>query len=220
MLTSTAGALQAPVSYEYLIEVQPFSSCINTLLRVISANNALQKASTGTRTGKFLPQLLLTLWLKAGGRLPAPPPVPDLPRCPPRGLGWTRATHSPKSWALRGTCQVGEGGGAATTSQSIPGHREEGGVGGSSLLLLVSLWACQDAAGAKRGTCGFRSQVVHVQRWQGRQGPGGGEPSPRLQQGKAGTGGAATGNPSSQAQESSGGKASRVEIKRCFWELA
>ena len=48
MLRNTAGALRAPAPYEFLIEAQPFSSCINALLRVISTNNAPRKASAGT----------------------------------------------------------------------------------------------------------------------------------------------------------------------------
>lgn len=83
-------------------KAQPFSSCINTLLRVISANNALQKARAGTRRGKLPPQLPLALWLRAGEGCPPQPAQMPTPQS-----GGDAATHSPKSWALRGMWQAG-----------------------------------------------------------------------------------------------------------------
>lgn len=61
-----------------MAEAQPFSSCMSTLLRVMSANNTA-KGERGDQ----------------GGEVPAPapahpvPPPPALPGCPPHSPGWT-----------------------------------------------------------------------------------------------------------------------------------
>lgn len=59
MLMSVAGMLRAPISNEYLIEAQPFSSYINTLLSTVTANNALQGWSTNMELWRFCCSSLL-----------------------------------------------------------------------------------------------------------------------------------------------------------------
>lgn len=152
-----------------MTKAQPFSSCINTLLRVISANNALQKASAGTRRGKLLPQLPLALRLRAGGRLPAP-------ACP---------DAHPTDWgdADKTVTQIlGPAGNVASReAEEVPQHlgaslatAKGEAPEGSSMLLPVSLWACWDAA-EPRGDLwlqvpGCSSLEVVGQAQEGRQG--------------------------------------------------
>lgn len=210
MLMSVAGMLRAPISNEYLIEAQPFSSYINTLLSTVTANNALQGWSTNMELWRFCCSSLLLCghgedqsWRRAAA---------------PQSRG-TRAARAP-SWESRAVQAPSRSTlGSADRRQTVvplvplecPWLQRWAG---QPSLPPVSMWACRAAALAKRGP--VPGQLVWPVAGERKRGP---FPPNSHGAGEGQGWGKATGNPCSGVRDGSGGKALQMEIKRCFWEL-
>lgn len=162
MLMSVAGMLRAPISNEYLIEAQPFSSYINTLLSTVTANNALQGWSTNMELWRFCCSSLLLCghgedqsWRRAAA------PQSRGTRAPSRE---SRAVQAPSRSTL----------GSADRRQTVvplvplecPWLQRWAG---QPSLPPVSMWACRAAALAKRGPVPWGHGAARVASGRGKE---------------------------------------------------